>query len=512
MNKPLLPGYNSVKTLLRDLEAKPEKFWLKRGESELFKLFKQAAGRIPAYKKFLKSHRVNPKKITGLKNISSVPPVGRDNYLQKYPLEDLCWDGNFKARRWTVAATSGSTGQPFYFPRTDNQDLQYAALAELYLVHNFQINRKSTLYINGFAMGVWIGGVFTYQAVHDVAQRGNYSISIISPGINKQEIIKAVTNLGPKFDQIIIGGYPPFIKETVDEGLALGVKWKIYNLGFIFSAEPFGEKFRDHIISTTGLKNPYTTTLNHYGTADQGTLAYETPLSILIRRLAVKNPKLFAAIFPETKRLPTLAQYFPEMFYFEEREGQLLCSARSGLPLLRYELKDKGGVITFGRMCEIFKSLGLNLEREARKANLQGSLWKLPFVYIYERSDMVVSWSGANIYPEHIREAHLHKKVSPFLSGKFTLEIVFDKHNNQELLIHSELRKDVQIANKRRLIEEIKNITMAELLKSNSEYRVLHSSNPGKMVPRVILWTHQSAPHFIGGGKQRWALKTKQNK
>jgi phenylacetate-CoA ligase len=511
-SKLLLPGYNSAKTLLSDLKTKPEKFWLKRGELKLLKLFKQASRQIPAYKKFLKVRRIDPKKIAGLKGMSSLPPVDKNNYLRKFPLEDLCWNGNFKLKHWTFAATSGSTGQPFYFPRTAEQDSQYAALAELYLVHNFQINKKSTLYINGFAMGVWIGGVFTYQAIRDVAERGNYNISIINPGLNKQEIIKAVINLGPKFDQIIIGGYPPFIKETVDEGLAQGLIWKNYNLGFVFSAEPFSEKFRDHIIKITGIKNPYTGTLNHYGTADQGTLAYETPLSILIRRLALKNPKLFAAVFPEAQRLPTLAQYFPEMFYFEEQKGQLLCSAYSGLPLVRYDLKDRGGVINFSRMDEIFKLLGLNLEQETHKAGLQSSLWRLPFVYVYERSDMAVSWSGANIYPEHIREAHLHKKVSPFLSGKFTMEIVFNKHHNQVLRIHSELRKDKKTINERRLIEEIKKITIAELLKNNSEYRVLHSSNASRMAPRVVLWPYESAPHFTGKGKQRWALKTKRNK
>lgn len=503
--KPLLPGYKNVNALLRDLKIKPEEFWLKRGELRLLKLFKQASQRIPAYKQFLKAHHLNPKKIINPEDLLSVPPLDKNNYLRKFPLNALCWDGVFKNQHWTFAATSGSTGQPFYFPRTAEQDSQYAALAELYLVHNFQINKKSTLYINGFAMGVWIGGVFTYQAIHDAAQRGNYNLSIINPGLNKQEIINAVTNLGPKFDQIILGGYPPFIKETIDEGLALGLIWKNYNLGFIFSAEPFSEKFRDHIIEIAGLKNPYTATLSHYGTADQGTLAYETPLSILIRKLALKNPRLFTAVFPETQRLPTLAQYFPEMFYFEEQEGQLLCSAHSGLPLLRYDLKDKGGVINFTRMDDLFKSVGLNLKWEVRKANLQSSLWRLPFVYVYERSDMAVSWFGANIYPEHIREAHLHPKITKHFTGKFTLEIKYNKRHYPVLRVHTELKKNTRP--RAGLNRMIRQQIVKKLLEKNSEYRNNYSAMPEKNTPKIVLWPNQSPPFFKGGGKQKWAVK-----
>jgi hypothetical protein len=56
-------------------------------------------------------------------------------------------------------------------------------------------------------MGAWIGGVFTYEVIKSIARKKKYKLSIISPGILKHEIIKAVVNLGEHFDQIIIGGY-----------------------------------------------------------------------------------------------------------------------------------------------------------------------------------------------------------------------------------------------------------------------------------------------------------------
>jgi hypothetical protein len=41
-------------------------------------------------------------------------------------------------------------------------------------------------------MGAWIGGLFTYEAIRRVGENGNYDMSIITPGINKAEVIKAV--------------------------------------------------------------------------------------------------------------------------------------------------------------------------------------------------------------------------------------------------------------------------------------------------------------------------------
>ena len=264
-------------------------------------------------------------------------------------------NGEFASKHWVISSTSGSTGEPFYFPRTDEQDLQYALTAEMYLITNFQINKKTTLYINGFAMGVWIGGLFTYQAIKHVVSEGKYKLSIINPGINKNEIIKAIRKMGPHFDQIIIGGYPPFIKDLVDYGNDSDLEWKKMSVKFIFSAEGFSEDFRDYIISNVGLKNPYLDTLNHYGTVDIGTKSYETPICILIRRLALKNKDLYKSLFGDTSKLPTLTQYIPEHFYFEEVNGGIVCTAKSGIPLIRYNLKDNGGVYGFDKVIEIFK-------------------------------------------------------------------------------------------------------------------------------------------------------------
>lgn len=494
----------NISVLEKNLKTKPENFWVKRGELRALKLFQEMAKRVPAYKDFLKKHKVDPTKIKSVADFVLVPPVGKDNYLRAYSLDKLCWDGNLDHQQTVYASTSGTTGEPFYFPRTEAQSAQYALTAELYLRNNFQIQKKSTLYIDGFAMGAWIGGLFTYEAIQ-ILQKKGYDISIITPGVNAKEILKAVRELGPKYDQIILGGYPPFVKDTIDLGVAEGLKWKKYNMGIIFSAEGFTEQFRDYIVKTAGLKNIYTSTLNHYGTVDEGTHSHETPLSILVRRMANKSKAYRTALFPETNRQPTLTQYLPEMFYFESNEGNLYCSAFSGLPLFRYDLKDRGGIIPFAEVFDKAKAVGLNLSKEVTVNKLKDTVHNLPFVYLYERSDMVVSWYGANIYPEHVRGAHLDKKVNSKVSGKFAMQIVNNKKLDPVLEIHVELKKGVKATK-----DFTKRFTghIVETLRSfNSEYRNNHAHSPKKNIPRIKLWNHQSSPHFAVGGKQKWVIK-----
>lgn len=491
---------------LQALKKKPEHFWMKRGEAHALKLFHAAAVRIPAYKDFLKQKKIRAEKIKMIADFRHVPPVDKDNYLRRYPLKAVCWDGNLNEKRWTFAQTSGSTGKPFYFPREQMQDRQYAFTAELYLLNQFEIDKKSTLYIDGFAMGAWIGGLFTYEAIRLLAERSQYPLSIITPGLNKKEILNAVQELGPQFDQIIIGGYPPFIKDVIDEGLALGIPWKNLNIRFIFSAEGFNELFRDYIAKKTGLKNIYRDSLNHYGTVDLGTMSHETPLSILMRRLALKNTSLYSMLFGATYKLPTLTQFLPEMFFFEEVDGNLFCSAASGIPLVRYDLHDHGGIFSFDDLYKKFATRGIDLKKEAAQAEIEDTIWNLPFVHVYERNDLSVSLYGGNVYPETIRNVLQTYEFERHLTGKFTMLIQTDAAQNPYLAIHTELKPGA------REFRSLKNIMVKKivdrLLQENSEYRVLHQQlGEKKLIPHVVFWPHEHSLYFRSGGKQKWVSK-----
>lgn len=506
MQYPFPAPLSDIEAAEEALKRNPASFWEERGEKAALELFHDAAKRVPAYKDFLKKNRVDPDMIRTIEDFRNVPTIDKDNYLRAYPLEQLSWDGKLFDEWQVYAATSGSTGEPFFFPRAQKETDRYAFLAELYLRTQFKIQERSTLYIDSFAMGAWIGGLFTYQALERIAQSGMYRLHLITPGIHKGETLKTVKKLGKQYDQIIIGGYPPFTRDLIDEGREQGIDWSEYNVKFVFSAEGFGERFRDHIAEHASLKNMFRDSVNHFGTVDQGTLAYETPLTIFMRRAALKDKKLYSMLFSEPTRLPTLAQYLPEHFYFETiNEKALVCTADSGLPLVRYDLKDHGGVVSFDAGYAALKQSVPSLDRELRNAKIDDTIFRLPFVHVYERSDFSVVLYGANIYPEHVRRALESRDCGRFATGKCVLRIIENRRAEPKLEVHVELRKGIQPS--LLMARAVQKTVVKTLLEDNSEYRSNHTQFARKMKPKIKLWPYGDPKYFSGRGKQKWAVK-----
>lgn len=484
------------------LREAPEEYWMKRG-MRMVRQLKSDMASVPAYKKFLRANGVS-----GLSSakLEDLPLPEKKNYLRVYNYDDLFFkEKKMKDGGWVISTTSGSTGKPYYFPRLGLQDKYYQTMAEMYLLENFQIDKKKTLYLNGFPMGAWIGGVFTYEVIKNLARERDYPLSIISPGVRKQEIVDIVQDLGEKFDQVIIGSYGPFLKDILDDGKLQGVNWKKYNIGFIFAAEPFTEGFRDYVCKMADA-NPLTHALNQYGTVDQGTHAYETPASVLVRRLAMKDRKLFVDLFGDTIKVPTLAQYIPEFHYFEDLDGDLVCSSYSGIPLLRYDLRDRGGVKKFSQVKSILAKHGYDLNKLAREEGIKKSLWRLPFVYVYERSDFSVSLYAFQVYPEVVRRALIKPKAQKFATGKFMMTVKFDNRQNQYLEINVELKEGVKTS--RQAGKIIQEVVTKQLLRESSEYRETHSQKGKRIEPRIIFWPHDDAQLFRSGAKQKWVKKS----
>lgn len=495
-------GLKDPVTVLKKAHSKPEAIWSSRGEAMALRLFHEMSVRVPAYRDFLASNEVDPSSIKTIADFKTLPTLDKDNYLRKYSRKELSWDGIFGEGGWSISTTSGSTGEPFYFPRQQTQDEQYALVAEMYLRQNFQIHKRKTLYIIAFPMGAWIGGVFTYEALQLVRKRGDYDLSIITPGINKDEIINAFRELAPDYDQVIIGSYAPFLKDILDDGERKGIKWGDHELGFVFSAEGFTEKFRDYVVKKTGIKDPLRQTLNHYGTVDLGTMAHETPISILIRRVALEHPALYQELFTLVNRQPTLAQYIPELFYFEEGAGAILCTAQSGIPLVRYDLKDRGGVMSGDRIRDIFLKHNVDLDSELSKTGLSGEIWNLPFVYVYERSDFSVSFYAFQVYPETIRKALQDDRLEDQLTGKFTMLVDFDKTGQQHLEINVELKQGGKGHSK--LEKQVQERVTQQLVAENSEFRETFQLYGSKILPRIVFWEYEDPTYFKIGTKQKW--------
>ncbi len=495
----------SSSNIIKLIKEKKSDFWAVKEKKLSLSLFHKIAKNVPAYKHFLKKRRIQSIGIKNWLDIQTIPLVTKNNYLKKYSLQDLCWDGNLK-KPLVFTSTSGSTGEPSYFHRSFDLDWQTSVIHELFYLQGDYKKDEPVLVVVCFSMGVWIGGLVTYQAFHLIQQRG-YNVAIITPGINKQEIFNSLKNLGSLYKNIILAGYPPFIKDIIDEVSYHNIDWRQFRVRLLFAAETFTEDFRDYVSKAIHSKNPYLDTMNIYGTADLGAMAFETPLSILVRRLCAKNSKLFELIFSNIQKTPTLCQYIPSFISFDTEGESLLVIGGNTTPFFRYSLGDHGGVYSFKGIANKFKEVGLDLKKEIKKAGIEKFLYELPFVYVYERDDLSTNLYGLQVYPEPIRQALLKKPLSSYLTGKFTLETRFDNKQNQYLLIHLETRKS-QNGTVPQVIRRVIVNTIAEQLElKNSEYRELHKFLGKRALPKLQLWPAEDPKYFKLGIKQRWVRK-----
>jgi phenylacetate-CoA ligase len=479
--------------------------WTQLQQETSTKLFSRAAEQVPAYKSFLLEKDFKKSSIKSFADFTAVPAITKKNYLHLHAITKFFWHGS-TATPHVLTSTSGSTGKPTYFARSQEVDDHSALIHELIYTTSSLKPNASSLVIVCFGMGVWIGGVITYQAFEKMSRKG-YPISILTPGINKAEIIKALTDLAPNYDQIILAGYPPFLKDVIDEANEKGISFNEHKVMLLFAAEAFTENFRDHVAKKVGISNVLTDTANVYGSADLGTMAFETPVSILARRLAVQNPSLFADMFNGISKTPTLAQYIPNFVSFEAPDGEILITGDSAMPLVRYSIGDNGGVYTYTEMEKLFKKHGMNLSEESKKAGITKTVLELPFVYVYERLDLATTLYGLQIYPETIKEVLIREPFSTLLTGKLTLITKFDDNQDQYLEINIEQRPGNEISTvaSKQLVGEI----MKNLREKNSEFHELSTFLGDRAEPKLVFWPYEDPLYFKPGVKQSWVINPK---
>jgi phenylacetate-CoA ligase len=311
--------------------------------------------------------------------------------------------------------------------------------------------------------------------------------------------------LATNFDQVILCGYPPFMKDIVDEAPGRGIKLKDLNVRLLFAAEAFTEAFRDYLGKKLDMKNVCLDTMNIYGSADIGAMAFETPLSILLRRLALKRPEVFKSIFGDIKKTPTFAQYNSSFITFESPNGEILLTGDNSLPLVRYSIGDHGGTFTFTQIADKLAQFGISIYKEAQAEGLVGHLYQLPFVHVFERVDLSTTLYGLQIYPEIIREVLIENTFNSFLTGKFTLITRFDDKQNQYLEINLEMQKNKEhttVFEAQLLSRIVKN-----LLEKSSEYSELHNFIGERANPKLIFWSAEDPTYFKPGVKQQWVKK-----
>ena len=462
-------------------------------------LFHRCAGGVPAYRQFLERHGIAPGQIDSDYAFKTLPLMNKANYMQAFALPERCFGGTLSGAD-RVAVSSGSTGQPTFWPRSAAYELEVAVRFEQVFRDSFAADQRRTLAVVCFALGNWVGGLFTTSCCWQLARKG-YPLMVATPGNNKAEIFRVVRELAPYYEQTVLLGYPPFVKDVIDAGAAEGLDWSRYHTKLVFAGEVFSEEWRTLIGQRTGATQLCFDSASLYGTADGGVLGNETPLSIAIRRWLAHHPDAARALFGES-RLPTLVQYDPCSRFFEVHEDTLVVTGENTVPLLRYHIADKGGLISYQDMWSFLKQHGME---SVSDLGLPGSFQPrpLPFVFVFGRADFTVSYYGANIFPENISVGLEQAEWTAWLTGKFVLETQETLTGDTSLQIAVELLPGVMPPDElgSRIAASIK----TQLLRLNSEFA--HYTPPERQLPKVTLHAFADPEYFPTGVKHRYTRR-----
>jgi phenylacetate-coenzyme A ligase PaaK-like adenylate-forming protein len=457
-------------------------------------LFHEVSKRVPAYRAFLAARGVAPEAVRTLADFSALPTTSKHEYHQPNRLAELCRDGDLTTCD-IVAVSSGSTGEPTVWPRFVSDEVGTAFRFEQVLADSFRASEKRTLGVVCFALGSWVGGMYTTAACRHLAAKG-YPLTLVTPGNQRAEILRVVRALGPSFEQTILFGYPPFLKDVIDAGRADGVDWQRYGIKLVTAGEVFSESWRSLVCERAGSSDPLRDSASLYGTADGGVLANETPLSIAIRRFLAARPEAARELFGEA-RLPTLCQYDPCHRYFETVGDELVFTGDGGVPLVRYRILDRGGVVQHAKMLEFLRDHGFDPARELPKATERRAL---PFVFVFGRGSFALSFYGANVYPENVSIGLEQRDLAAHVTGKFVVEVATSADENSELLLTVELAANARASTELEL--ELARSVRAALERSNSEFLAYVPEE--RRAPRVRLLPLGEPEYFPSGVKHRY--------
>jgi phenylacetate-CoA ligase len=368
---------------------------------------RHARRHVPAYRELVRrSGWRDDTRLGAAERLRQLPETDKETYVKAFTTEQRCQGGRIPIVGTQIDESSGSSGTPYNWVRSAR---------ELREVHHelSQFVRyscgRNVITLNGFSMGSWATGVNVGEAMR--------AIGIVkSTGPDVDKILDTLQFFGPRYPYILTG-YPPFLKHLVDEGEARGFNWGDYRI----SALCGGEGLRDY------LERRFLAVYSGYGASDLDIgVAGELPLTVWIRKQADENRALATALFGDDPRLPMLFNYNPLDYYVETNAARELIITINRVsvlsPRIRYNIHDTGGVIDWDRMLSILHDFRLDPLRAVRRRGRP--VFRMPFLYLFGRSDSTMSYMGANIYPEDIEQALFAEREDARRLGAYSMELL----------------------------------------------------------------------------------------
>ncbi len=399
-----------------------EKLRWRMSEWRAWRIATRAMKDTPAYQMHVKESHLRRISFKGFRpQLGELPEMDKKNYINVHSMDARSRGGKLPAKGVVIDESSGSTGTPTQWTRGKRERAETARDLNAMMRHVYGSTKdKPMLVVNAFALGPWATGV-------NVALGLANSSILKNTGPDVAKIETALNVFGDRY-RILLLGYPPFLKQLVDEAK---VDWSKYEVHAVCGGEGISEGMRGY------LSESFASIYSSYGASDlEINVGVENDFTIALRQQLTGNDALRAALTREDQSgMPMVFQYNPLDFYIEtNNDGEILVTLlREGniAPKVRYNIHDIGEVVRFPELKRIAAEAGVVLPPSATD---------LPLLMVYGRSDATVAWYGSKIAPGHVEQAmYLVPGLAPSVSS-FALLTSEDAQATKHLTVALELR------------------------------------------------------------------------
>ena len=455
----------------------PQKFGARACCYRAFKEFLVAYKHVPAYKDFLDTQSWKATLRDANELFKTLPLTDKTNYILPYTTEARCLGGKFLEEGVVIDESSGSTGIPYNWVRSHKEREIVKNLIAVYLRYCYG-NEKFVI-LNTFSMGAWATGfnmALAAQALGVVKSTG--------PDVDK--ILRTLTFFGNKYSYIL-NGYPPFIKYLFDEGEKRNFKWNDFKIHVLVGGEGMSEGLRDYLLRYAK------TVFSGYGASDlEIGMGGENPLTVMIRKLCLKDQSLRKTLFGDDQRLPMIFQFNPLDHFVEIIDKEIVVTISKPWtlsPRIRYNIKDEGGMMTFDGMKERLAKHNIDITELERICKYPR--WYLPFLYIYGRKDSTVSVMGSNIYPEDVESIVYSDATLARAINSFSISLEDDAEGNPRPCFEFEL---LDMGQSSYVEEKLRNTLPLELARLSLDYKKAKEEYPQAVEPIIRTFALNEGP------------------
>lgn len=319
---------------------------------KILEVFTKSKNSCEAYQDFLSQRNVDK-----LNSVDDIPITDKDNYFRKYTLTQKMYRDVELSDYYMVCSSSGSTGEPTFWPRDMKKDELAESGHTAFLDEHFQVLSKKSLIVIALDLGSTTAGLMHTRLSIDLAKKAK--ATIITPGCRAHDASVMIENLYRYYDQVILLAYPTLINEIIDDASRNNFTFNKWNLKIGYTGSGASELWRLEIINQYHIAP--SEIISFYGCTETGFIGVESKAVNNLINVCLNNRPLIKKLF-KVDYLPTIVDNTTPNKYFEIIDDELTITVDQPIPLIRFNLHDEADVLSLTQIKKVLSEENIEVD------------------------------------------------------------------------------------------------------------------------------------------------------